>query len=196
MALVRLRLLRGRLRLLRVARVLHLGLWRSLRRLLLRVLRGLLRLVLVVVLLRRRRHLDAADERARSVLRGWVGLVVAWIRGARRRGLLVVLVRRRVLLWLQTLVFGAVVVYPALGVITSLGGHPSEWGPIILVLVRAGRVLLRMLLELRVLGRHARLLVFLLQERVEVVLVVLVRGCELRAGPAVLPVPLVPLRSA
>lgn len=51
-----------------------------------------------------------------------------------------------------------------------------------------------MLLELRVFGRRSRRLVFLLQEWIEVVLFVLVRGCEMRAGP-VLPVPLVPLRS-
>lgn len=91
--------------------------------------------------------------------------------------------------------FGAVVVYPALGVITSLRAHSSEWGPIILLLKRVGRVLLRMLLKLRVFWRDVRLLVFVLQKGVEVVLVVLVRGCEMRAGPGVLSVPLIPLRS-
>lgn len=95
LAVVRLRLLRGRLRLLRVARILRLRLWRSLRRLLLRVLDGLLGLVLVVglrLLLRRRRGLGAAGKRARGVRRRRVGLVVVWIRGARSRGLRVVLV--------------------------------------------------------------------------------------------------------
>lgn len=91
---------------------------------------------------------------------------------ARRR--LVCLVLRWVLLWLQTLVIGAVVLfYPALGVITPLGAHPSEWGPIILVLVRVRRILLRVALELSVFWGHLWLFV-LLEEGVEVVLVVLV----------------------
>lgn len=62
-----------------------------------------------------------------------------------------------------------------------------------MLLVWIGRILLRMALERRVFGRHLRLIaVFLLQKRIKVVLVVLVRGCEMRVGS----VPLVPLCSA
>lgn len=182
--------------------VLQLGVGkRSLGRLLLPLLCSLLSLVLVVVLLLLLRvPWGRADEWARGVLR-WLKCLV-FVRVGRVLGgrLLVVRIGRRVL-WLQTLAVRAVVVllvYPALGVITSLRAHPSEWGPIVLVLVRVRRILLllrkrlSMALKLRIFGRHLWLLVLLLQKGIEVVFVVFVRRCEMRAGP-VLPVPLVPL---
>ena len=162
------------------------------------ILEVVLLLLLLLLLLGVRR--TVAEERTRGVWRRVECLVVVGAVRVLAGALLVVLVRRRMLLWLQTLAFGAVVlVYPALSVITSLRAHSSEWGPIVLVLVWIWRILLRMrllmALELRVLGRHLWLLVLVLQKRVEVVLVVLVRGCEVRAGP-VLGLPLVPLGGA
>ena len=71
------------------------------------------------------------------------------------------------------------------------------------MLLRVGRILLRrlrllLLLRLRVLrvfGRHLGLLVLVLQKRIEVVFVVLVRWCKVHGGP-VLCVPLSPLLRA
>lgn len=81
-------------------------------------------------------------------------------------------------------------VYPALGLITPLCVYSSEWGPIVFALVWVGRKLRRMGLVLRVLGWHlGGVAVLLLQKGVEVVLVLLVRRGQMRAGP----LPLVPL---
>lgn len=69
----------------------------------------------------------------------------------------------------------AVVIYPALRVITPFGVNPSEWGPIVLFLVRIGYKLLLVLLELYILGRRlGRVVILLLEEGVQIVLVLLV----------------------
>ena len=191
LAWVRLRLLRRALRLLRVAMVLHLGLRRrALGRLLLGVLSSLRGLVLVIIWV----HLGAGDVRAGCVLRRVEGLVLFRAVSVLPGNLLVVLVGRWVLLWL--------LVYPALAVIAALRAHSSEWGPVVLLLLRIWRILLRVLLllllmalERCVFGRHLRMLVLLLQKGVEVVLVVFVRVGEMRAG-SLLPVPLIPLGSS
>lgn len=86
----------------------------------------------------------------------------------------------------------AVLVYPALGRIASLRAYPVKWGPIVrllqLFLTRLRRKLLRLrqvLLVLDVLGRYLGRIVFL-QEGVEVVFVLLVRGGQMRSRPLVL----------
>lgn len=58
------------------------------------------------------------------------------------------MVGRRVWWWLlETLMLGAVLLlYPALGVITSLRAQPSGWGPVVLILLGIGRILLRVAL--------------------------------------------------
>jgi hypothetical protein len=69
-----------------------------------------------------------------------------------------------------------------LGAIAPLGAYPVEWGPAVLLLLGAGGELL-LLLGMRriVLGRHLGLVVaLLLQERVEIVLVLLVGGGQMR----------------
>jgi len=86
----------------------------------------------------------------------------------------------------------AVLVYPALGRIASLRAYPVKWGPIVrllqLFLTRLRRKLLRLrqvLLVLDVLGRYLGRIVFL-QEGIEVVFVLLVRGGQMRSRPLVL----------
>lgn len=150
-------------------------------------------------------QLSVADERAWHVLRV-EGLVLVRILGDLDRRLvalilllllllrllmLLLLLLLVLLLW-QALVFWAVALYPALRVITPLRVHSSEWGPIVLSLLRVGRKLLGLALVLHVFGRHlGRRAVFLLQEWVEVVLLLFVRGWQMRAGPLAL----APLRS-
>lgn len=56
-----------------------------------------------------------------------------------------------VLLLLETLLFGAVVVYPALGLVTSFSVYSSEWGPILIVLLRVRILHELLLLRLRLL---------------------------------------------
>lgn len=132
--------------------------------------------------------------------RAWHGL---WVEGlVVARGLwvldswLVALVLLLLLLvpWLlETLalvLLRAVLVYPALGRIASLRAYPVKWGPIVrlLFLTRLRRKLLRLrqvLLVLDVLGRYLGRIVFL-QEGVEVVFVLLVRGGQMRSRPLVL----------
>lgn len=114
---------------------------------------------------------------------------------------LVLLLLAGLLLRLQALslvVVGAVLRqlgYPALGAIAPLSAYPVEWGPVVLLLLLllriAASVLRRMLLLMSlgiVLGRHLGLaMVFLLQKRVEVVLVLLGRRGQMRTA-ALLPV--------
>ena len=72
--------------------------------------------------------------------------------------------------------------YPALGAIAPLSAYPVEWGPVVLLLLRVARVLRWVLLRMPlgiVLGRYLRL-VFLLEERVKVVLVLLSGGGQMR----------------
>jgi hypothetical protein len=120
-------------------------------------------------------------------LEGLVFVIVLGVRDGRVVAL--VLVLRWVLLLWQTLMFWAVAVYPAL-LVAPLRAHSSELGPTVLSLERgSGRKLRRVALILHVFGRH--LGCFLLEEWVEIVLVVLVGGREMRAGSLAL----VPLRS-
>jgi hypothetical protein len=90
--------------------------------------------------------------------------------------LLLLLLRLGLLLCRDPLVlFGAIAVYPALRAIAPFGFYSSEWGPIVLLLVRIRRKLLRLLLISRVFWRRSRrVVVFLLQEGVQVILVLLV----------------------
>lgn len=80
--------------------------------------------------------------------------------------------------------------YPALGAIAPLSADPVEWGPAVVLLLRIAHVLRRVLLLVSllgiVLGRYLRL-VFLLEERVEVVLVLLGGGGQMLVR-ALLPV--------
>lgn len=160
-------------------RILHL-----LKRLVLRLLKLVVRLLLggVVVWLV---ELSVADQRAwhrlgverlvfggvLRVLGGWMeGLVLHVLRGHLGAALVVVL-------------FWAVLLYPAIAPRIPRA-HSSEWGPVVLALVRAGRELWRMRLVLHVLRGHLRRrVVVVLQKGVEVVLLVLVGGWEMRAGP-------------
>lgn len=101
-----------------------------------------------------------------------------------------VLLRACLLLWLlETLslvLIGAVVVYPALGLVAALSADPAKWGPTILFLMRVGSKLLVLLVALLVctiFGRHlGRLVAVLLQKRIQVVLVLLVGDGQMRAG--------------
>jgi len=141
-------------------------------------------------------QLSVLEQRAWHGLRV-EGLVVArglWVLD----GWLVALVLLLLLLvpWLlETLalvLLRAVLVYPALGRIASLRAYPVKWGPIVrllqLFLTRLRRKLLRLrqvLLVLDVLGRYLGRIVFL-QEGVEVVFVLLVRGGQMSSRPLVL----------
>lgn len=84
---------------------------------------------------------------------------------------------------------GAILRYPALSTIAPLSAHPVEWGPILLLLRVGNELLLWVLGMLRVVLRwYLRLaVVVLLQEWIEIVLVLLVRGGQMRAG-ALMPV--------
>lgn len=110
-------------------------------------------------------------------------------------GLLLVRMVRRVLrslLWLLQLLLLMLMllllmVYPALRVITasSVGLHSSEWGPILLLLLRILRILRRMTCEYSVFGRH-RGIVLLLQKRIKMlVFVLLCRRGQVRVGSPV-----------
>ena len=139
-------------------------------------------------------QLSVLEQRAWHGL--WVeGLVVArdlWVLDS----WLVALVLLLLLLvpWLlETLalvLLRAVLVYPALGRIAALRAYPVKWGPIVLLLflARLRRKLLRLrqiLLVLDVLGRYLGRIVFL-QEGIEVVFVLLVRGGQMGSRPLVL----------
>jgi hypothetical protein len=84
-------------------------------------------------------------------------------------------------------VVGAILRYPALSSIAPLCAYPVEWGPVLLALRIGGELLLLLLLlgMLRVvLGRYLRLVgAVLLEKGIEIVLVLLVRGGQMRAGP-------------
>jgi hypothetical protein len=163
-------------------------------------LRALLLLLLVVTLLllwcsvgSLTMHMRIYEQRAWRVL-GVEGLVLVWgLRGLSSRLIaLVLLLLARLLLRLQPLslvVVGAILRYPALGSIAPLGAYPVEWGPVLLLLLllllRVGdELLLWVLRVLRVvLWWYLRLVAcVLLQERVEVVLVLLSRGGQMRTG--------------
>lgn len=177
--------------------VLRLRIWRPLRGLLLYLLlclllrlMSLLSLILVIILLLGvvlGVQLSVPNEGAWRGL--WIkSLVFVRILGVLDRRLVALVLRGRLLLlmvlWLllllQTLMLWAVMIYPALGVITPLRAHSSEWGPIILLLLLLLLVgvrgkLLRMPRILHVFGRHLRRIVIcLLKERVKIVLVLLV----------------------
>ena len=75
------------------------------------------------------------------------------------------------------MVIWAVLRYPALRLVAPLSAYPAKWGPIVLLL------LLLLLLLGKVLGRHLGLVVpVALQKRVDVVLVLLRRRGQMRAG--------------
>lgn len=128
-------------------------------------------LLLFVQLLLRR---TGTGRRVESLVLGRVLRVMAGRRvGLVLWGLLWLLLRRRESL---VLLRGVVLLYPALGAIAPFGAPSSEWGPIVLLLVRIGCKLLRVLLVRDVLWRRLRrVVVFLLQKGVQVVLVLLVR---------------------
>lgn len=173
------------------------------RRVVLCLLRSLLVLVLVIVRLLRTVlsltvvQLSVVKKRAWHVLRV-EGLVLVGILGGLDTGLvaLVLLGLRGCLLLLRLLgaltlvLVGAVLRqlrYPALGLIASLSAHPVEWGPIVLLLVRRRHKLLLLLLVLHVLGWYlGRVARVLLQKGIQVVLFLLVRRRQMRAGPLVL----------
>ena len=74
------------------------------------------------------------------------------------------------------MVIWAVLRYPALRLVAPLSAYPAKWGPIVLLL-------LLLLLLGKVLGRHLGLVVpVALQKRVDVVLVLLRRRGQMRAG--------------
>ena len=122
-------------------------------------------------------ELSVAAKRARGALRVKRLILVRVLRIGDGRVVALVLLLR----WVLLLVFWDVIYYPALTTpIASLRAHAVKWGPIVW---GAGRKLRRMALVLRVFGRYlGRRLVFLLQEWIEVVLVLLVGGREMRAG--------------
>jgi hypothetical protein len=71
-----------------------------------------------------------------------------------------------------------------LGSIAPLCAYPVEWGPILLALRIRDKLLLLLGVLRKVLGRYLGLaMVVLLQERIEIVLVLLGRGGQMRAGP-------------
>jgi hypothetical protein len=76
------------------------------------------------------------------------------------------------------MLLGAVLIYPALlPVIAPFGVNRSEWGPILILMMVRQKLLWMLPSELEVLGRHlGRVLLVLLEKRVEVRLVLLVRG--------------------
>jgi hypothetical protein len=85
-------------------------------------------------------------------------------------------------------VVGAILGYPALGSIAPLCAYPVEWGPILLALRIRSKLLLPLGVLHKVLGRYLGLAVsVLLQERIEVVLVLLGGRGQMRAGPLLLP---------
>lgn len=152
-------------------------------------------------------RLSVLEEGAWHVLRV-EGLVVGhglwgWGWSGRLVGFVLVLLAVVVLwvLWvllmllLLLLLLRAVLIYPALGRIAALGAYPAKWGPIVLFLVRRRHKLLlrllQLLLVLDVLGRHlGRLVVVFLEERVEVVLVLLVGGGQVGRRALVVLMPL------
>jgi hypothetical protein len=90
----------------------------------------------------------------------------------------------------------AVVGYPALRAIAPPGVDANEWGPPVLLLVRVVRRKLLPVLRMQLLlvcnvfwRRLRRVVVFLLQKWIQVVLVLLVRRGQMRTGP----LPLIPL---
>lgn len=107
--------------------------------------------------------------------------------------LVLLLLLRLLLLGRDTLVMvGAIVVYPALGAVATapFGVYSSEWGRILLLLRIGYKLLLGMLLVVNILRRWLRRVVFLLEERVQVVLVLLVRHCQMRTRAlALIPLP-------
>lgn len=85
------------------------------------------------------------------------------------------------------MLIGAVVVYPALGLVAALCAYPAKWGPAVLVLVGILRKLRVRLLVLGVFRRYlGRVVLVLLQEGIEVVLVVLAGRGQVWAGPLAL----------
>lgn len=94
------------------------------------------------------------------------------------------------LLWWTLALVGAILIYPALGLVAALRAYPPKWGPNVLFLAGALRKLLvllllwwRTLLILRVLGRDLGCVaVVLLQERVEIILFLLVGRGQIWAG--------------
>jgi hypothetical protein len=154
----------------------------------------LLLLILVVTLLLLRDILTVLSSVSRMRVRRTLGLkslILGWGRLARRwiASVLLRLMRRLVLLLLleAVVLLGAVVllIYPALRVITptSFGVYAGDWGPKLL-LVRIRCKLRRVRLVWAVFrGRLRRVVVVVLQERVQVVLVLLVRGGQVLAGP-------------
>jgi hypothetical protein len=166
-------------RLLRVLRGLLLQLLCLLRLLCLLLLISVVILLLGVIL---RLKLGSTDVWARRRL-GVESLILVRTLRLRQRGLvalvLLLLLLLMLLCWLlcrETLVlFGAIAVYPALSAIAPFGVDPSEWGPIVRLLLRIWRELLRVLLVCNVLWRRLRrVVVCLLQEGIQVVLVLLV----------------------
>jgi len=138
-------------------------------------------------------RLSVLEERAWHVL--WAkGLVVVrglWGLNGRLVGLVLLLLVPLLLQTLTLVLLGAVLIYPALGRIAPLGAYPAKWGPIVLFLMRLGnKLLLRLLpvlLILDVLGRYlGRLVAVFLQEWIEIVLVLLVGGGQMRGRPLVL----------
>jgi len=141
-------------------------------------------------------QLSVLEQRAWHGLRV-EGLVVArglWVLDSWLVALVLLLLLLLLVPWLlETLalvLLRAVLVYPALGRIASLRAYPVKWGPIVrlLFLARLRRKLLRLrqvLLVLDILGRYLGRIVFL-QEGIEVVFVLLVRGGQMRSRPLVL----------
>lgn len=100
------------------------------------------------------------------------------------------------LLWVSRLLgrgtlvlFGAIAVYPALSAIAPFGVDPSEWGPIVCLLLLLLRIigcklLLLVLLICDVLWRwRGRVAVLVLQEGIQIVLVLLLRRGQVRTRP-------------
>lgn len=126
---------------------------------------------------------------------GWSGRLVGFVLVLLVMVVLWVLWVLLMLLLLLLLLLRAVLIYPALGRIAALGAYPAKWGPIVLFLVRRRHKLLLRLLQfllvLDVLGRHlGRLVVVFLEERVEVVLVLLVGGGQVGRRALVVLMPL------